>query len=42
MDVITDDGDFASVPGITVFTANARVINSAAQLGKLVVRPKDA
>lgn len=41
VNVITDDGDFASVPGLTVFTANARVINVAAQSGMLVVRPND-
>jgi predicted nucleic acid-binding protein len=36
--VITDDGDYASVPGITVFTANPRVIQSAKTSGKLLVR----
>lgn len=36
--IITDDGDFASVPGLTIFTANPKVINLAAQAGKLIVR----
>lgn len=36
--IITDDGDFASVPGLTVFTANPKVINLAAKAGKLIVR----
>lgn len=36
--VITDDADFASVPDITVFTANANLINAATVQGKLLVR----
>lgn len=36
--VITDDGDFVSVPGIQVFTANRNVINAALRQGKLVAR----
>jgi len=36
--VITDDGDFATVPGIQVFTANRNVIQAARTQGKLVVR----
>jgi len=36
--VITDDGDFATVPGILVFTANTNVVNAARQQGKLVRR----
>lgn len=36
--VITDDGDFAVVPGIRVFTANRTVIEVARQAGKLVQR----
>ncbi|SPD75144.1 conserved hypothetical protein [uncultured Desulfobacterium sp.] len=36
--VITDDGDFATVPGIQVFTANRNVINAARSQGKLIIR----
>lgn len=36
--VLTDDGDFATVPGIQVFTANRNVISAARSQGKLVVR----
>lgn len=36
--IITDDGDFASVPGLTIFTANPRVINLAKQANKLIIR----
>lgn len=36
--VITDDGDFASVPGIKVFIANHNVITAAQQQGKLKTR----
>jgi len=36
--VITDDGDFATVPGIQVFTANRNVINAARSQGKLLKR----
>jgi len=36
--VITDDGDFATVPGITVFTANRTIISAARAQGKLLVR----
>lgn len=36
--VITDDADFATVPGITVFTANNTVLRAAARQGKLVAR----
>jgi hypothetical protein len=36
--VLTDDGDFCTVPGITVFTANRRVVEAAANAGRLVVR----
>lgn len=38
MQVITDDGDFATVPGIQVFTANRNVIQAARAKGKLVTR----
>lgn len=36
--VITDDGDFASVPGIQVFTANRNVIQAACAQRRLLVR----
>lgn len=36
--VITDDGDYCSVPGIRVFTANHRVIQAAQSQNKLVIR----
>lgn len=36
--VLTDDGDFCSVPGITVFTANRTVIREARKAGRLQAR----
>ncbi|HEY9634245.1 MAG TPA: hypothetical protein V6D14_12600 [Coleofasciculaceae cyanobacterium] len=36
--VITDDGDFATVPGIQVFTANQNLITAARNQGKLLRR----
>jgi predicted nucleic acid-binding protein len=36
--LITDDGDFATVPGIQVFTANRNVISAARSQGKLLIR----
>jgi len=36
--VITDDGDFATVSGIQVFTANRNVIAAARNQGKLRIR----
>jgi hypothetical protein len=36
--VLTDDGDYCTVPGIEVFTANPRVIAAARSAGLLVVR----
>jgi len=36
--IITDDGDFSTIPGINVFTANRRIINLARKKGKLVIR----
>lgn len=36
--IITDDGDFATVCGIRVFTANKNVITAAQQQGKLITR----
>lgn len=38
VNVISDDGDFATVPGLTVFTANRNVIECATRAGKIVVR----
>ncbi len=36
--IITDDGDFATVSGIRVFTANQNVITTAQNQGKFVTR----
>jgi len=36
--IITDDGDFATVAGVRVFTANRSVIKAAKEQGKLIVR----
>lgn len=36
--VITDDGDYVTVPGIKVFTANRNVIKAARNQGKLITR----
>jgi predicted nucleic acid-binding protein len=36
--VITDDGDFTTVPGIQVFTANRNVIQAARAQGRLIIR----
>jgi hypothetical protein len=36
--VITDDGDFATVPGIQIFTSNWNVIQAAQTQGKLLTR----
>jgi predicted nucleic acid-binding protein len=36
--VITDDADFATVPGIVVFTANRTVLSAAKAQGQLIVR----
>ncbi len=36
--VITDDGDYVTVPGIKVFTANYNAIASARSQGKLITR----
>lgn len=36
--IITDDGDFVTVPGIQVFTANYNVIKTAQNQGKLLQR----
>jgi hypothetical protein len=38
MQIVTDDGDYATVPGLTIFTANYRVIQEASQVGKLIKR----
>lgn len=36
--VITDDGDYSTVPNLTVFTANQNVITKAQTAGKLITR----
>jgi hypothetical protein len=36
--IITDDGDYATVFGLTVFTANQKVIQAAQTAGKLITR----
>jgi len=36
--IVTDDGDYATVPGLTVFTANQKVIQAAQAAGKLLAR----
>ncbi len=36
--VITDDGDFATVPGIQIFTVNRNVIQAARAQGRLITR----
>ena len=36
--VQADDGDFATVPGIQVFTANRNVIQAARAQGRLATR----
>jgi hypothetical protein len=36
--IITDDGDFSTIPNIFVYTSNKSVINIARKTGKLVVR----
>ncbi|BAZ21588.1 hypothetical protein NIES4073_24660 [Kalymmatonema gypsitolerans NIES-4073] len=38
MQIITDDGDYVTVPGMKVFTANGSAIAAAASQGKLLVR----
>ena len=37
--IITDDGDFATLAGIRLFTANKKVIQAAQDQGKLIIRP---
>lgn len=36
--IVTDDGDYATVPGLTIFTANPKVIQAATTAGKLLTR----
>ncbi len=36
--IITDDGDYVTVPGIKVFTANGSAIATAKSQGKLLIR----
>jgi hypothetical protein len=38
MQIVTDDGDYATVPGLTIFTANQRVIQAAQAAGKALSR----
>jgi hypothetical protein len=38
LQIITDNGDFATVPGVQVFTANRNVIQAARTQGQLVSR----
>ncbi len=38
VNLITDDGDFVTVPGIKVFTSNRHAITAASNQGKLLVR----
>lgn len=38
LQVVTDDGDYVTVPGIQVFTANGNVIKAAHAQGKLIDR----
>ena len=40
--IITDDGDFATVAGIRVFTANRNVLLAARTQGKLLPRINNA
>lgn len=34
--VVSDDGDFATIPDVTVFTANRNVVKAAEEQGKLI------
>jgi hypothetical protein len=34
--IVTDDCDYATVPGLTVFTANRKVIGESQKVGKLI------
>jgi hypothetical protein len=36
--IITDDGDYVTVPGIQVFTANPEALTSARSQSKLIIR----
>lgn len=36
--IITDDGDYATVPGLTVFTSNQNTIQAARLTNKLITR----
>lgn len=38
LQIITDDGDFATIPGIKVFTSNKNVITAAKQQKKILIR----
>jgi hypothetical protein len=36
--IVTDDGDYATVPGLAVFTANLRLIQAAQAARRLLTR----
>lgn len=36
--IVTDDGDYTTVPGLTIYTANRKVIQAAQAGGKLLAR----
>lgn len=36
--ILTDDGDFAVLPGIRLFTANRQIVNAARDQGRLLTR----
>lgn len=38
MNIISDDGDFSTVDGVTLYTANSRVIDAARNSGRLLNR----
>ncbi|KJR40950.1 PilT protein [Candidatus Magnetoovum chiemensis] len=38
LNIITDDGDFSTIPNISIFTANDNVIKSARKSGRLITR----
>lgn len=38
LQIMTDDGDFATVPGIKVFTANRNILKAAHAQGRIVTR----
>jgi len=42
LQIITDDGDFATIPGIKVFTSNRSVLNAARKQRKILTRDTQA